>query len=593
MIHLPAKLFGSACAGAIALAAQAAPAWADTAAAASASTNADASSTQVGEIVVTAEKREEDVQRAPLSVAVVPGATLVDRGVISLFDTGPLVAGMIFSRAPDDGLGLTFRGVGTPARNQSFDQSIALFIDGAFVGKGRLYGASLFDVDRIEFIKSTQSTLLGKNTDVGAISVVNREPGFTYAANASVGARLDHAGVIFDVGVDLPITKDLAVRIAGHINETDGYVHNVYNGQDYPHDQDDAVRATAVYDPSDWIRLKLSYQYTYDHRIGNGFEYEAAPGLLPPSLGEAVLDYNENEFTSLGEDGQSFHKLAAHIVNLTGDFDVGSLKVTSISSYMRYNLNFVDDFDFGPKDGNDLVRGEHYWQASQEVRAASPADQTLSYLIGASAFYSDWISNELQNFNTPLQVGPVPFDTIFLGSFIDEFTQRTTSLSVFGEGVWKITPRLRLNAGIRYTDETKNGSWARPAIAPFTIWNQVLNPSFPKTPLHFASSFPDDNASVEYDVTPRIMTYAAFGQGTKTGGFAEASAVPTGNPQVDALVGDEQSRSVELGAKSTRPGQLRTPEPSRILHQHPELPGHQLQRCRLHRPQHPCPQPRL
>jgi iron complex outermembrane recepter protein len=553
MVFPAAKFCCCACSGALVLLIAGASARAEAVAADTAVSGDSASgqSTQLAEIVVTAEKREEDVEKAPISVAVVKGETLTDRNVISLFDTGPLVSGMVFSRAPDDGLGLTFRGVGTPARNQSFDQSIALFIDGAFVGKGRLYGASLFDVDRIEFIESTDSTLLGKNTDVGAISVVNRQPGDAFAANASLGERLDRAGYILDVGVDLPLSNDLAVRIAGHVNDTDGFVRNTYNGQDYPHDQDDGVRATAVYEPASWATLKLSYQYTYDHRIGNAFQYVAPPGVLPAGLGEAVLNDTEDEFTSLGEDGQSFHAMAAHIVNLTGDFDAGSLKVTSITSYMRYNLNFVDDFDFGPKDGNDLVRGEHYWQASQEVRAASPADRTFSFLAGGSVFYSDWISNELQHFDTPLQVGPVPFDTIFLGSFIDEFAQRTTSLSVFGESVWKITSRLRLATGIRYTDETKNGSWARPAIAPFTLWNQVLNPSFPKTPLHFASSFPDANASLQYDVAPRIMAYAALGQGTKTGGFAEASAVPTGNPQVDALVGDEQTREVELGVKST------------------------------------------
>jgi iron complex outermembrane receptor protein len=512
---------------------------------------ADASPTQLGEIVVTSEKREEAVQKTALAVAVVKGATLTERGAITLFDTGPLVAGMVFSRAPDDGLALTFRGIGTPARNQSFDQSIALFIDGAFAGKGRLYGAALFDVDRIEFIKSTESTLLGKNTDAGAISVVNRQPGDVFEADASIAARLDHGGYLFDAGVDIPLKDDLSLRIAGHANDTNGYVRNSFNDNYYPIDQDYGVRATADYRPVDWAKIDLSYQYTFDHRIGNAFQYEAPPGVLPPDLGEGILDGNQDAYTSLGQDGESFHSMGAHIVNLTGQFDAGDVKVTTISSYMRYNLLYSDDFDFGPKDGNDFIRTEHYWQAAQEVRAASPTDRTFSYLVGGSVFYSDWISNEYQHYDTPLQVGPDPFDTIFLGDFIDEFAQRTVSLSAFGEGTWRITDPLSLSAGIRLTQENKDGSWARPAYAPFTLWNEVLNPPFPRTPLHFHTGFPDGNASIKYQVTQNLMAYAAFGQGTKTGGFAESSAVPSGNPAVDARVGNEVSRSVEVGEKAT------------------------------------------
>jgi iron complex outermembrane receptor protein len=556
MIFLASRLRGSAgvcamaalgCAGAAS--ADVAPATAPTPAPNAAT--ADTGATQLGEIVVTAEKREEDVQRAALSVAVVQGATLTDRGAISLFDTGPLVAGMVFSRAPDDGLGLTFRGVGTPARNQSFDQSIALFVDGAFAGKGRLYGAVLFDVDRIEFVKSTESTLLGKNTDVGAISVVNRQPGTEFEADASLAGRLDRGGYLFDAGVDIPIKDDLSLRIAGHINDTNGYVHNSFNDNDYPIDQDYGVRATAVYQPVAWAKLDLSYQYTFDHRIGNAFQYEAPPGALPPGLGEGVLDGNQDAYTSLGENGESFHSMGTHIVNLTGDFDAGDLKITTISSYMHYNLLYSDDFDFGPKDGNDLIRTEHYWQASQEVRAASPTDRPLSYLGGGSVFYSDWISNEYQHYDTPLQVGPDPFDTVFLGNFIDEFVQRTLSLSVFGEGAWRINDRLSLAAGVRLTQENKDGSWARPAFAPFTLWNEILNPPFPKTPLRFHTGFPDGNASIKYQVTPDVMAYIAAGQGTKTGGFAESSAVPSRNPAIDARVGNEVSRSVEMGEKAT------------------------------------------
>ena len=127
-------------------------------------------------IEITSQKRVQTLQEVPATVTAVSGALLDEYGIDDLFEMADLVPGMVFSRAPDDGLALTLRGLGTPARTQSFDQSVALFQDGMFVGKGRMYSAAFFDVERIEVIKGTQSTLLGKNTSLGAISVISKKP---------------------------------------------------------------------------------------------------------------------------------------------------------------------------------------------------------------------------------------------------------------------------------------------------------------------------------------------------------------------------------------------------------------------------------
>ena len=140
--------------------------------------------TEIGDIVVTAQKRSESVQHIPVSVMAVGGEQLATQSVKDLFQAVTLVPGVVFSRAPDDGLALTFRGLGTQARPQAFEQSVALFTDGVFLGKSRLYSTGFFDVDRMEFIKGTQSTLLGKNASLGAISIVTKQPGNTSGRGA-------------------------------------------------------------------------------------------------------------------------------------------------------------------------------------------------------------------------------------------------------------------------------------------------------------------------------------------------------------------------------------------------------------------------
>ncbi len=509
------------------------------------------SPTVLGEVLVTAQKREENVQRVPMNITVVKGVELEQRGADTLFAAAPLVSGMVFSRAPDDGLALSFRGLGTPARNQSFDQSIALFLDGAFIGKGRLYGSDVFDLDRIEFIKSTQSTLLGKNTDMGAMSLVTRKPGAVFGGYASAGYEAQNGGYQLDGAVDLPVSDVLAVRLAVHRLDTNGWVRNSVNGLLGPKDDNFGGRMTAVLTPSPGAKFTLTYQYTDDHRIGNAYQYYDPQHVLPPALGEGVVDATSASFVSQGENGDDTHRLKAHIVNLTSELDAGAARITAVSTYITYGMHFVDDLDFGPKDATYFDRREDYWQVSQELRLTSPSDRRFSYVAGLYFFYDDWNSVEAQIFNTPLQVGPTPFETIFQGGFANEFKQRTRTLSAFGEGTWRFNDRLRLSGGVRYTDEVKNGSWARPAFAPFTLWNQVINPPFPKTPLKFSDNFPDANASVEYDFTNDIMLYAAFGLGSKTGGFAESSRVATGNPAVDARIESETTWTYEAGFKAS------------------------------------------
>ena len=98
------------------------------------------------------------------------------------------------------------------------------WIDGVFFGKGRLYSTSFFDVDRMEFIKGSQSTLLGKNASFGAISVITRQPGDAFSVEARGGYEFENGGYTVDGAADLPLGDAVSLRVAGHYNDLDGQV---------------------------------------------------------------------------------------------------------------------------------------------------------------------------------------------------------------------------------------------------------------------------------------------------------------------------------------------------------------------------------
>jgi iron complex outermembrane receptor protein len=231
------------------------------------------------EVVVTALKRKESAQSVPATVQAVSGNSLQQQGVEDLFQAVNLVPGVIFSRAPDDGLALTFRGLGTQARPQAFEQSVALFTDGIFMGKGRLYSTSFFDVDRMEFIKGTQSTLLGKNASLGAISVVTRQPGDTLSFEARGGYEFIDGGYNIDAASDIPLAQNVGLRIAAHYNDLDGWVHNDRTDHDGPEHEDLGVRVTLAAQVTENLKATVSYQHANNEQIGSNYQRRDSPQL--------------------------------------------------------------------------------------------------------------------------------------------------------------------------------------------------------------------------------------------------------------------------------------------------------------------------
>lgn len=514
------------------------------------------------EVVVTSRKRAESVQAVPISITTVSSSALKEAGIKDIFQAVDLVPGVVLSRAPDDGLGLTFRGLGAAARPQAFEQSVAMFSDGIFFGKGRLYSSTLFDVDRVEFIKGTQSTLLGKNASVGAISIVNKQPGNRYSFDGSAGYEAVHNGYQLDAAADLPSSDTFSTRVAVHYNDLNGTVRNILTGNDVPEDKDLALRVTSRWNLTDKLKLTGTYSYVDTHRIGSDTQLVGPD--VPAAYGGGALDDREAAFTSRTDDGESQHRIRTHIASLKAEWQLGSYELISQSSYVAYRLHFADDFDFGKDPYTDFLRSERYHQFTQELRLQSDASRRFSYIGGFFFMKSHWNSSENQIWGIPnFPPPPAPISgQLFNGPFTDNFVQDTTTYSAFASAKWEVVNGLIVSGGVRYTNENKDMVFGRTNSAPFTIWNTIANPPFDPTPLSHGANFLDGNVNVEYKVTPIFRVYTAFGHGSKSGGYVETNSVAVPPPALvngkvpPALVAagsaikDEFTNSYEVGFKS-------------------------------------------
>jgi iron complex outermembrane receptor protein len=517
--------------------------------AAAESTTAESQETPLFEIVVTARKRPQVLDEVPVSIHAVTGQVLADTATHDLFEMAGQVAGMVFTRAPDDGLALTLRGVGTPARSQAFDQSIALFLDGTYLAKQPLYTLTMFDVERVEVVRGPHSTEVGKNASVGALSVVSRQPGQGDALDGTASWDAERGGYAVEGGADLQLGTDTAVRLAGSSLDRHGWVRNGATGNDVPEDRDTGIRLTLRSALTDRLSGILRFQYADHERIGVPMQLVGPP---PAAAGDSELDDRSFAYTSRGKDGESHHQTTAHIASAHFDFAAGGLNWVSETAWVDFDNSTLDDLDFSPTENVDFLRDSTFHQFSQELRVASPAGGKLEWLAGLFYLDSAWHSVEDEYWNTSSFVPP--WDPALAGQFANgpfrnDFKQDTRSAALFANATWRATDRLRVFAGLRVTDERKDIVYGRSNFEPITLWNTVFNPPFPPTPLDFDGQFVDGNFAVQFDLGDQTTLYASYGRGNKLGGFVETNGVPNADPERDARIGTETTTSWELGAR--------------------------------------------
>ena len=508
--------------------------------------------TGLPEILVTARKRSQAIDTVPATISVVGEAALQSTATHDLTELAGQVSGMVFSRAPDDGLALTLRGIGTPARSQAFDQSIALFLDGTYLAKGRLYPIALLDVERVEVLRGPHSSEVGKNASVGAISVVSRQPGTADGAEASSAYDLQRGGLLFTAAADLQTGSDSALRIAANSLDRHGWVHNGATGDDVPEDRDDGARLTYRSQFTNALSGVFRYQFSEHEHLGTAMQLVGPPGSVPAGQGDSTLNDQSFAFTPRGPNGESHHETRAQIGSAHLQLAAGGLQWVSETAWVGFHASHLDDLDFGPSADVDFLRIERFRQFSQEFRMVSPAGQRVEYMAGIAYLRNYWESHDHQYWNTPHfpPTGPLA-GQLFNGPFTNDFTQDTISKAAFTNGSVQVRDALRLSAGLRYTDEAKHVRFGRQNAPPFTAWNSAIgfNPPFPVTPLRFDGSFVDANGTLEYDVAKNALLYVAYGRGNKLGGFVETNGVPHANPAVEARIDSETTTSYEGGVK--------------------------------------------
>ncbi len=529
---------------------------------------------QIETVIVSAQKRMENLQDVPISAQVIDSRALAEQNQNTLRELTETVPGVHVSANNNQ---MFIRGIGS-GDNPSFDQSVALFVDDIYHGRSRLSGATFVDLERIEILKGPQSTFFGNNAIAGALNIVSNRPGaaLATAVRALYGTDGQYA---VEGALGGPITDTFGARIAVSRNGGSGWLENVNLGQSVPRVNNLAGRLTLAWTPNDLVDITLKTEASRNRLAGNSgdqpFQWINCPPPPPfnPTTGLGCADalalgvpmgIDNDQVTGLPGQGSS---LSTFEEVLTLNFQALGHTFTSVSGF--YNFHYNANTDGGILPENRIATSqvpEKYHQFSQELRITSAADQPLEYLAGVY-FQDDALDWELRlngpAFNFVPLLGP-PFDQLapylpFAES--GAFRQDERSYAAFGAITWNASDRLKLNAGLRQTHVSKDfdsnlrygtgtqmyGGFVQLPPDLESLWGLLLNAAPGTQSLSRSEHALLPLAGIQYHVNPASMLYLSYNRGFKAGGFNGMQFSTTGNLEF----GPEHVNAYELGIKST------------------------------------------
>lgn len=507
---------------------------------------ADANDVGIGEIVVTAQKRAENVQEVPIAISAVSSQFLQSRGITSIDSLGSIAPNVKIERAPSDKTAaqIAIRGSVTINPAITWEPAVGIYLDGVYVAKVQGSIFDIADLERVEVLRGPQGTLYGRNALAGAINLVTRKPSgeLHVRAEATYG---DYNYLKGKVVLDLPAMGPFSVKLSGQIQKRDGFITvtpnpiaalaglasknsvtstNNLDGQSF--------MAQVHVAPAPNLTIDYTFDYNRNDQLPDFAQLVAAPGLsfLQPYASQTRLSTASIDAVPLREYSRSY----GHA--LTVALDLGSATVKSITAYRK--LKWIDslDLDGSPIDIAATTRDTDFRAFSQELQVTGNAlSDRLKYVAGV--FYYNEKAETL---------GPQRFFGAFgpgvAAVLQSDYGGHTKAWAAYAQLDYNLTDQFKLAVGGRYTHEDKD---VRRYFAAGTVGSPIT-PLF-NLPYGGAPDAKFNNFSpavtLAYQASKQVNLYARWARGYKSGGF-------NGETDVTNLIGSTFSCSTAPGNAS-------------------------------------------
>lgn len=530
-----------------------------------------------GEIIVTAQRRNESLQKVPVSLTAVTSEALESRRINDLTQ--------IARAAPSLQVGsdntFAVRGVGTLAFAGTVDSSVALALDDVNLGRPFLGGALFNDLERVEVLNGPQGLLFGKNASAGLLNIVTARPKLgeystkietEFVQRDTPDAPGNADGIIAKAILNIPVSANSALRLnALYSYQQPG---TTYVGKLLPGARNDienrsfSLKGKYLLEATDALSIYVIGDYTKSTGVIGQFDrpyFSVAPASINrPALAADGITPGPNSFSYGGEAGY-YRDIATGGAQASIAYELDSgIEISNLFAWRYYSLDQQYDIDNTSADGAsvNLTKG-NYDQYSNEFRVALPAGNRLGGQFGVYYFKSELQqSNIISGANYvpsfvlrgyPFCVGATPVvgappgtcsinNAAFLGRD-NSYVLKTNSLAGFGQLSFDITDQFKLTAGGRLTRDTVSIDLVQGQRLYFTNLggpNATINREYSNTDFSW-------KLGAQYQATPDIMFYGFYGRGYKGPGFNDIAPVVTAS----LVVREETSNTAEIGVKSS------------------------------------------
>ncbi len=505
-----------------------------------------------GDIIVTANKRSENLQKVSISVSAVAGDALEKGRTTQIDELVSKVPNLQLTSTVGDNTPI-FALRGVSLNDYSLNQSgpVATYYDEVYKGNFALLGIALFDLARVEVLRGPQGTLYGKNTTGGAVNLISRAPKLGETSgylNAGYGNynRFDVNGAL-----NVPLGSNAALRVAGTFAKADGWFKNVLPGQpDLASVSEYGIRAALYVEPSDTVSFTLRGSTSYQNPRNYGIYAE------PVTVNRAGLSDRQ-----IAANETSKRRARTYSLALTGNIDLSdALSLTTITSWDKGNLNFIEDTDGQSIALLEIPYTDRATQFAQDLRLTSDFDGPFNFILGGY-FNREKVFNA-STFKIAQDVasgGDVDGNGIVNDAdcaattageacqFGNSFDQIKISLAVYTDASFELSDTIKLKAGLRFTRDTgRQPNFIAEQIGPSGAVLGITIPT-PATPLSYKINNLSGKIGLDFQAAPDNLLYATYSRGFRAPSF---NAQAFFDPSELNVAAAEKVDSLEIGSKN-------------------------------------------
>jgi iron complex outermembrane receptor protein len=492
--------------------------------------------TALEEIVVTAQKRRENLQDVPIAITSVTAAQIQTRGIVDVRDLNSAVVSLNVSDQTGHVLP-TLRGVGTSVVGAGAESPVALYVDGVYYADATSALLAFNNIAQIDVLKGPQGTLFGRNATGGLILITTAEPSQAPEGKASISYgnyNSTSAKAYATGGITPGIAADIAIQYS---RQGTGYGRNLGTG-DYANRTplDFGARSKWRFDPTDGTKIVVTGEFANVHTSTGISDHVLRPSpfgpLQPPGTSPYDISSNLNPFVHTTSAGG----------NLRLEQEFGATRLVSITAYRRVSNEFFVDGDETTVAAAAIDVKDDERQFSQEVQLLSNDSGRIQWVVGGFYFNSEGKFDPFKiELGGPLAATlPFPFPVTLFDQLINT-AQKTSSLAGFGEAKVGLSDTTRLTIGGRVTGEKRDYNGATTGVANGVI---PLGDLSPPVTAEQKVTRPTWRLVLDQKVGADTLLYTSYNRGFKSGTF-------NGTNPADPPLKPETLNAYEAGLKST------------------------------------------